>query len=212
MRTELERLGTDKRYRFRAKITKTGSRTTCYGMYCIPMVLLTHVILVETGRHVTDHLWFTLGKCWEPYKIGEWVEFDARVGEYVKGYYKDMLDYKLNNPTKIKKVDLSPEDLAAMKEITLAEYQSGLADWEKRKQEWEDANPMETINVCRVRPLAPNTDIAKTVCPTWGKNKGRDDAWNFFGVPSHSGKSIQIKCKRPKAFPESPPKRPSFQF
>src|SRR5262249_40945773 len=160
--------------------------------------LLTHVVLVATGREVTDHVWFTLGKFWEPYEVGDWVEFEARVGEYMKGRYKDIADYKLNNPTKIKKVDLTPEEIVAMKAKAMADYENDLAAWEKRKQEWEDAKPMETVNVCRVRPPAPDTDIAKSVCPNWGKNQGRNDTWQFFAVPSKTRKSFQVKCKRPK--------------
>jgi hypothetical protein len=175
------------------------------------MILLTHVVLADTGRHITDHIWFTLGKSWESYKVGDWVEFDARVGEYVKGYYKDKWDYKLNNPTKIKKVDLTPEDLAAMKENALAEYEASLADWEKRKQAWDASKPMETVNVQRLRPPLPNEDFGKLV-PNWCKNKGRDNTWEFFGVVSHSGKSIQVKCKRPKEFPEKPPERPCLKY
>jgi hypothetical protein len=211
VRTELEQLGTEKRHRFRSRVTDFGGRTTCFGKYCVPMILLTHVVLAATGREVTDHVWFTQGKSWEPYAVGDWVEFDARVGEYVNGYYKDVWDYKLNNPTKIKKLDLTPEDLAAMKKNTLAEYDASLADWEKRKRQWEDAKPMETVNVKRLRPPLPNEDYGKLV-PNWCKNKGRGNTWEFFGVVSHSGKSVQVKCKRPKAFPENLPKRPSLKF
>src|SRR5438045_3925957 len=132
MRTNLEQLGTDKRHRFQARVTDFGSRTTCFGKYSVQMVLLTHILLAATGRDVADHVWFTLGKTWEPFEVGDWVEFDARVGEYIKGRRKNIGDYKLKNPTKIIKMNPTPEDLAAMKENALAEYAASLADWEKR--------------------------------------------------------------------------------
>ena len=67
-----------------------------------------------SGSRITDHLWFNytigfskLGKLVE----GDIIQFDARVGEYVKGYVNNrdyiddrQLDYKLGYPTKIKKL------------------------------------------------------------------------------------------------------------
>jgi len=101
MRKELERLGTDKRYRFRARVSDFGARRTCFGMYTVNMILLTDISLVENGKRVTDHVWFTAGKIWKGFEKGTVVEFDARVAEYVKGYKRSVFDYKLSHPTKI---------------------------------------------------------------------------------------------------------------
>ena len=165
------------------------------------MILLARVILADTGRHITDHVWFTLGKSWESYKVGEWVEFDARVGEYVKGYYKDKWDYKLNNPTKIKKVDLTPEDLATMKKNALAEYEASLADWEKRKQAWDASRPMETVNVKRLRPPFPNEEFGKLVL-NWCKNKGRENTWEFFELFPIAVRAFRSSVRGPRRSPK----------
>ncbi|KAF0194457.1 MAG: hypothetical protein FD169_1778 [Bacillota bacterium] len=60
------------------------------------------------GELVSDHNWF---RCTDSFKKmglsrGDVVQFDARVKEYRKNYEGDpeAIDYKLSNPTKIKKV------------------------------------------------------------------------------------------------------------
>ena len=75
-----------------------------------PTILLKNVRLLESGKCVTDHLWFGLGKSWEGFKAGDSVQFEARVKEYEKGYKgkRDVSnapirkDYKLERPTKIR--------------------------------------------------------------------------------------------------------------
>ena len=68
------------------------------------------------GDYVTDHLWFNRTKNFDkigPLEKGDIIQFNARSKAYVKGYKgfkKDIynkpleLDYKLSNPTKIKKI------------------------------------------------------------------------------------------------------------
>ena len=65
-----------------------------------------------SGKVVTDHIWFKDNKGFQKLGTiiqGDRVAFDARVRPYVKGYinYREEiddreLDYKLNNPTKIR--------------------------------------------------------------------------------------------------------------
>ncbi|HXS93158.1 MAG TPA: hypothetical protein VN736_01065 [Candidatus Limnocylindrales bacterium] len=57
----------------------------------------------ESGRMVTDHLWFRLTvKFGELFLVpGEVISFDARVDGYTKGYGRDDYDYKLSRPTKV---------------------------------------------------------------------------------------------------------------
>ena len=67
-----------------------------------------------TGTHVCDHLWFNLTRAFATLQLqsGDVVQFDARVKEYIKGYFgrRDEVwkpaevDYKLSHPTKIQKV------------------------------------------------------------------------------------------------------------
>jgi hypothetical protein len=111
MRTELKKInGT--RTRFRGTVERTGSRPNYHG-FPEPTVLLKNVVFVNTGKLATDHIWFTVGKTLERLALqpGDIVEFDARVGDYVKGYINQKeyidereIDYKLNRPTKIQKV------------------------------------------------------------------------------------------------------------
>ena len=63
---------------------------------------------------ITKHLWFNFTKGFAKLNLeeGDIVQFDARVKEYLKGYfgYKDdvyksaEIDYKLSHPTKVKKL------------------------------------------------------------------------------------------------------------
>ncbi len=67
-----------------------------------------------SGLRVCDHLWFNLTKAFAALTLqpGGHVQFDARVKEYVKGYFGHRdevwkpaeVDYKLLHPTRVKKV------------------------------------------------------------------------------------------------------------
>lgn len=74
--------------------------------------LLVKTITDQDGKIVADHLWFNLTKGFQKLNLseGDLVQFDARVKEYLKGYfgrrddvYKPAeIDYKLSHPTKLK--------------------------------------------------------------------------------------------------------------
>jgi len=114
MREELAKLD-GKRRRFEAVFVKFGSKAG----YKHPetTILLEDVKDVVSGKVVTDHLWFTMGKQFKELdlKKGHIIRFNARVTEYEKGYrgrrdeddydYNPVqIDYRLSFPTKFIKV------------------------------------------------------------------------------------------------------------
>jgi hypothetical protein len=69
-----------------------------------------NVVDAGTAAPLAEHLWFTCGKWSFGLAPGDVVEFDARVGDYVKGYQgrrEDVYDvpvsrdWKLQRPTKV---------------------------------------------------------------------------------------------------------------
>ncbi len=79
----------------------------------IPTLMLKDVV-DSTGRIVTDHVWFVVGKQLADLhlQVGDVISFHARVTSYEKGYkgyredvYKPIeVDYRLSHPTKITKL------------------------------------------------------------------------------------------------------------
>jgi hypothetical protein len=97
------------RFRCRATIGRFGTKPAYKGSP-IRTIMLSNVRDVTTGALLTDHLWFTCGKWSDGIRVGNVIEFDARVGDYVKGYQglRDLpdaspvgLDWKLQRPTKV---------------------------------------------------------------------------------------------------------------
>ena len=92
MRIELAELE-EGRHRFRAKVVRTGiakkDRCGHYGLK--DTVLLRQVAHVASSTLVTDHLWVNLTKGFERECLvpANYVEFDARVHTYEKGYDGD---------------------------------------------------------------------------------------------------------------------------
>ncbi len=111
-RKELKKVGAEERHRYSGRFGRFGSKTGWNGP--VLTVLILDVVEIDTGKKVTDHLWFNATKGFreaEP-REGDILEFDARVTRYVKGYcehdrYGDNIkdhtkvDYKLSFPTKI---------------------------------------------------------------------------------------------------------------
>jgi hypothetical protein len=111
MRKDLKTLN-EQRIRFKATVERFGKKTNYHG-FPESTILFTCVSRVDTGKQVTDHIWFTVGKTIQALNLkpGDVVEFDARVGDYVKGYvnYREyiderIIDYKLNRPTRFVKI------------------------------------------------------------------------------------------------------------
>lgn len=75
--------------KFTATIERYGTKRGLKG-YEIKTVLIVNVKNLANNNVVTDHLWFTCGKSWEPFKEGDYIEFKARVNGYEKGYKEDI--------------------------------------------------------------------------------------------------------------------------
>jgi hypothetical protein len=105
-RSEL-RARNKQRFRIQAVVERFGSRRGWTGDE--PTVLLKNVTDADTGRLLTDHLWFKAGKWSSSISVGDAISFDARVGSYTKGYMgrRDDVhapvskDWRLERPTKL---------------------------------------------------------------------------------------------------------------
>lgn len=96
------------REKFTGKIEKYGTKKAYRGDFYEKTILLKDV-KDEDGKTLTDHLWFSWNQgfeCLGELKKGEEIEFIARVKSYMKGRWCDEFykDYKLNYPTKIRKI------------------------------------------------------------------------------------------------------------
>lgn len=105
-RQELRQLD-GQRFRCAAVVERFGTMAGYRGP--VQTILLKEVIEAGTRRKLTDHLWFRAGKWTMELRPGDVVEFDARVGDYEKGYkgrrevYDAPVrrDWRLERPTKI---------------------------------------------------------------------------------------------------------------
>jgi len=100
------------RKKFKAVFDRMGKKVNYKG-YSEETILLKNVVDLESNKIVADHVWFsyTQGFIKALISVSDTLEFEARVKEYRKGYvnknYKinnSVTDFKLSNPTKIKKV------------------------------------------------------------------------------------------------------------
>jgi hypothetical protein len=83
-----------------------------YKTETVPTVCFTQITDVATNEIVTHYLWFNLTKAFKrlDLKPGDIVQFDARVDDYVKGYFGYRVDvykpaerdFRLVYPTKVK--------------------------------------------------------------------------------------------------------------
>ena len=101
------------RKRFKAVFIRIGRKTNYKG-YSEETILLKNITEADTGKVMTDHVWFSYTKGFQDASLSEGctVEFEARIKQYTKGYVNKRygidsksLDYKLSHPTKIKLVD-----------------------------------------------------------------------------------------------------------
>ncbi len=99
----------NERFRIRAAVSRRGKRRT---------ILLVDGVDASSGESLFDHLWMKIGKWarvpegndWRAIRSGDVIEFDARTGPYVKGYFgtrkgiekPPALDWKMFRPTKLK--------------------------------------------------------------------------------------------------------------
>jgi hypothetical protein len=100
------------RKKFQGVYQREGKKINWKG-YSEPTILL-HRVTDDTGKVMTDHLWFTKTKGFDalgPLTNGDIIEFEARVTSYRKGYVNRKIrvnersvDYKLSRPTKMRVV------------------------------------------------------------------------------------------------------------
>jgi hypothetical protein len=111
MRKELAN-SAGERKKYRAYFERIGKKVNYKG-YSEETILLKNVLDVTLAEVVADHLWFTYSQGFINAHIhpGDSIEFEARSKPYSKGYANRALkvsnktkDYKLSNPTKIRKV------------------------------------------------------------------------------------------------------------
>jgi len=105
---------------FQGTVARFGTKPAYRGPD-IPTVLLRDV-RDASGQIVTEHVWMVQGKQLQALCLqeGDMVAFDARVTSYIKGYrgrredvYKPVeVDYRLSNPTRVRKVPESEEGKA----------------------------------------------------------------------------------------------------
>lgn len=120
MRKELKKLGSAERHTFRGTFARFGTKAAFKGP---PLVTVLLYDLCTTKDEIfSDHIWLNLTKGLAKLELqrGDIVEFDARVGQYVKGYvnYNHFIDerevdYHVQRPThcyKIGHTDLPEED------------------------------------------------------------------------------------------------------
>jgi hypothetical protein len=97
------------RKKFVGTFVRLGKKKNYRG-YSEETILLKDIKDVETGKIVTDHVWFAYTKSFQSIALlpGAQIEFVARIKQYEKGYrnvrYKidnRTIDYKLSHPTKI---------------------------------------------------------------------------------------------------------------
>ncbi|ODH02584.1 hypothetical protein A4S05_23525 [Nostoc sp. KVJ20] len=112
MRVELAKIN-QVRTRFRAKVERFGCRENHFTNRLEDTILLKDVTKADDTQILTDHVWFSVGKQIQSLNLkpGDIIEFDARVDEYVKGYFNynkcidnRELDYNLSYPTKFLKI------------------------------------------------------------------------------------------------------------
>lgn len=100
------------RFKVYAEVDKFGQKSAYRGLP--KTTILLKDIKDENGVTLTDHLWLTVGKRIDKHSLtpGDLIEFDGRVTEYVKGYQGSRWgvyapiekDYRLSNPTRIRKI------------------------------------------------------------------------------------------------------------
>ena len=114
-----EKISEDIRATYSGTFKRFGSKNGYKGL--IETVLLLD-IKNSTGDIIADHLWFNKTKGFSSLNLqeGDVVQFDARVKEYIKGYFgydfimqlenPPLKDYKLSHPTKLKIISKKKEN------------------------------------------------------------------------------------------------------
>jgi hypothetical protein len=90
----------NKRTRFRGTFVRMGTKPGWQGKP-EQTVLFQHIVEIESGQLVADHLWFNFTKGFQtiaPLIEGDVIEFDARIKSYRKGYWGHNEARSVENP------------------------------------------------------------------------------------------------------------------
>ena len=170
MRKELKALGSQERHTFVATFGRFGYKNGWHDT--VPTILVNNVCLKDKPEKVlTDHLWFTCGKQFQELnlKVGDKIQFDARVDSYMKGYmgWRDDVydhpvekDFKLALPTRVFKLDADGKPIAKPKKKRMS-----AAEREQMKRDRPATDKMlafaKVINECKsdkIKHLATDED------------------------------------------------------
>lgn len=108
-RKELQRID-GQRLRFTATLARRGERSG-WGVRPVTTLLLTELARADTGQPLADHIWIDDGVWSSAIPAGAQIAFDARVGQYQKGYRGNRadidapppsVDWHLARPTNVK--------------------------------------------------------------------------------------------------------------
>ena len=92
-----------------ARIERFGQKSAFRGPP-VKALLLRDVVDDNTGQPLTDHVWMTAGQWATMLREGDTISSDARVSEYMKGYFgrrEDVyvppsVDWRFERPTNVK--------------------------------------------------------------------------------------------------------------
>ena len=149
MRTELQKIGKETRNRYKGTVERMGIKSNRFKNFPERTMLLKNVVDVSTGKEVTDHLWFTVGKTLSNRNLRaeDEISFNARVGSYRKGHRRKYKDFKLNNMSKVV-VESRTEKELTENEITSSTPPSFQELWEaqeRKRQELEEERYREEL-------------------------------------------------------------------
>ena len=116
------------RQRFHATIARRSYRNGYRGSAPVPTILLANIADANTGELLTDHIWIDEGIWGKAIPTGAHIAFNARVGQYRKGYRGNRadaydapppsVDWHLTRPTNIRLLNAAGEWTAAPRPAT----------------------------------------------------------------------------------------------
>ncbi|MFC6180579.1 hypothetical protein [Lactiplantibacillus daowaiensis] len=103
MRKQLKQLGSSERHTFQGVFKGVGFKSS-YRNHYLPTLVLEQITF--EGKIMTNHLWCNYTRQFSKLgvlKIGDVVQFDARIKRYTKGYKTSSkkVDYGIERPTKV---------------------------------------------------------------------------------------------------------------
>ena len=113
-RKDLKNIGDENRNRFQATVSRFGTKNGWRGRM-LPTVLLINI--TYDNKIVADHIWINKTKTFDDanIEVGDIIEFEARVKEYIKGYFGYDFIKQLEHPAQ---KDFTLERLTRFRIIT----------------------------------------------------------------------------------------------